>query len=249
MNECSRDSAGGLEVPAVTVVTVCFNSESTIERTFKSVFNQNYPNLEYIVIDGGSTDGTLAIVDRYRDRIAHVISERDGGIYDAMNKGVRLATGEWIHILNSDDFYASSDALQIAVPQLDRSRTNYFQMWRQFEDGRRDLQDWTYRRWRLFVSAFLPHPGLIVSSEQYESIGRYDTGYRIAADHDMILRLTARWPGLKHDLPLTVMQQGGYSEANMTRALREFKAVTIRHGLPRPVASFVYQLKRLWWRV
>ncbi len=249
MNACPPDSAFGSEAPVVSVVTVCFNSVRTIQRTLDSVFNQNYPNLEYIVIDGGSTDGTLAIVDQYRDRIAHVASEPDAGVYDAMNKGIRRATGDWIHILNSDDFYAGPDALQMAVPLLDRTRTNYFQMWRLFEDDRRDLQDWTYRRWRLFVSAFLPHPGLIVSREQYESVGLYDTRYRIAADHDMILRLTERWPGLKHGLPLTVMQQGGYSEMNMTKALQEFEAVTIRHGLPMPMAGLLYQLKRFWWRI
>ncbi|KPK67754.1 MAG: glycosyl transferase [Acidithiobacillales bacterium SM23_46] len=249
MNAVPRESAGVSVAPLVSVVTVCFNSARTIERTLKSVINQDYPNLEYIIIDGGSTDGTLTTIDLYRDRITHVISEPDGGVYDAMNKGVRRATGDWVHILNSDDYYASRAALQTAVPLLDRRRTNYFQMWRQFEDGRRDLQDWTYRRWRLFVSAFLPHPGLIVSRDQYESVGLYDTRYRIAADHEMILRLTAKWPGLKHDLPLTVMQQGGYSEMNLIQALREFEAVTIRHGLPRPVAGLIYQLKRRWWRV
>lgn len=248
MNSCRLDTASGLGVPTVSVVTVCFNSVRTIERTIKSVVEQDYPKLEYIVIDGGSTDGTLEIVDQYRDRIAYSISEPDGGVYHAMNKGIRHATGDWIHLLNSDDFYASQDALQIAVPLLNRRRTNYFQMWRQFEDGRRDIQDWTYRRWRLFVSAYLPHPGLIVSREQYEAIGLYDTRYRIAADHDMILRLTAKWPGIKHDLPLTVMQQGGYSEVNTSQTLKEFSAVTIRHGLQRPIARLIYQLKRLRWR-
>lgn len=214
-----------------------------------SVREQTYTNIEYIVIDGGSTDCTVDIIRDNCDVVTDWVSERDGGIYDAMNKGIRRARGEWIHILNSDDFYAGSDVLEKAIHMLDPAHTNYFAMWRQYEDGRRDLQNWGYHRWPLFVSAFLPHPGLIVSRTQYEAVGLYDTRYRIAADHDMILRLTSHWPGLSHAMPLTVMAQGGYSEENMLTALREFKAVTMEHGLPSPLASGFYCLKRLWWRV
>lgn len=236
-------------LPRVSVVTVCYNSARTIRRTVASVLAQQYPALEYVVVDGGSTDGTLDILEEYRPQLSKVVSEPDEGIYDAMNKGLRLASGEWIHILNSDDYYAADDVLRAAIPRLDPGRTNYFQMWREYADGRRDLQDWTYRRWRLFVSAFLPHPALIVSRSQYETIGLYDTSYRIAADHDMILRLTGRWPGLKHDLPLTVMQQGGVSGVEPGCSLREFSQVTRGHGLPALVAALIQSLKRIWWKI
>lgn len=235
--------------PRISVVTVCFNSARTLRRTLESVAGQNHPNIEYIVVDGGSTDGTLAIVGEYRHVVDKMVSEPDAGIYDAMNKGLRMATGDWIHILNSDDYYAAPDVLAAALPLLDPERTNYFRMWREYADGRRELQDWEYSRWRLFVSAFLPHPGLIVSRRQYETVGLYDTRYRIAADHDMILRLTARWPGMKHDLALTVMQQGGMSGVRPDESLREFRAVTERHGLPRAAGACLLGLKRIWWRV
>ncbi|EKV25908.1 Glycosyltransferase [Caenispirillum salinarum AK4] len=235
--------------PLVSIVTVSFNSAATIGRTIDSVRAQTYPNIEFIVIDGGSTDGTVDIIRDNADVISRWVSEPDAGIYDAMNKGVRQATGDWIHILNSDDFYADPDVLERAVPLLDPQRTNYFAMWREFDDGRRDLQNWAYSRWRLFVSAFLPHPGLIVSREQYEAAGLYDCQYRVAADHDMILRLTRRWPGLGHPVPLTVMAQGGFSEQNMLRSLREFQRMTIAHGLSSPLAQAVYWFKRVWWRV
>jgi glycosyltransferase involved in cell wall biosynthesis len=233
----------------ISIVTVCYNSAITILRTIDSVREQTYPNIEYLVIDGGSTDGTVDIIRANGDVVTDWVSEPDRGIYDAMNKGVCRARGEWIHILNSDDFYAGPDVLEKAVPMLDPGRTNYFAMWRQFEEGRRELQNWHYRRWPLFVSAFLPHPGLIVSRAQYGAAGLYDTRYRIAADHDMILRLTSRWPGLGHAMPLTVMAQGGYSEENMLTALQEFKGVTMGHGLPLLMASGFYWLKRLWWRI
>lgn len=235
------------ELPKITVITACFNSAGTIRRTLESVVNQTYPNIEYIVVDGGSNDGTLEIIEEFKPSIHRLVSEGDGGVYDAMNKGISLATGCWIHLLNSDDFYVDSNTLQSAVPQLDRARTNYFPILRQFEDESRDLQDWNYRRWRLFISAFLPHPGLVVSREQYQEVGFYDLRYKIAADHDMIMRLTRKWPGMKHLGALTVMQQGGLSEQNIKYALCEFRDITIRNGLPLPLAAILFALKRAWF--
>lgn len=248
MTAIPQATSRGSELPRVSVITVCYNSVRTIRRTLESVVSQDYPNLEYIVVDGASTDETMGIVGEYRHALAKVLSEPDGGIYDAMNKGVRLATGDWIHILNSDDYYATPTGLRTAMALLDPERTNYCKIWREFDDGRRDLQDWDYSRWRLFVSAFLPHPALIVSRRQYEAVGLYDTRYRIAADHDMILRLTSRWPGVKHDLALTVMQQGGVSGVHLGQSLREFRTVTERHGLPRAAGACLLGIKRIWWR-
>ncbi len=127
------------------------------------------------------------------------------------------------------------------------ARTNYFAIWREYGDGRRVLQDWRYRRWKLFLSAFLPHPGLIVAREQYQAVGWYRPEFRVAADHDMILRLTGRWRGLRHSQPLVTMLQGGFSETNMLTSLREFREVTVGHGLPRAVAAGICQFKKRWW--
>lgn len=95
----------------ISVITVCYNAVATIEGTIQSVINQSYDNIEYIVIDGASTDGTVDVIKRYIDHIDYYVSEPDGGIYDAMNKGVKVATGDWINILNSGDFYADKDSL------------------------------------------------------------------------------------------------------------------------------------------
>lgn len=234
--------------PLVSVVTVSFNSGKTIRRTIESVANQTYDRIEFIVVDGGSTDDTLSIVGEYADVVSRIISEPDQGIYDAMNKGIRAANGEWIHLLNSDDYYAAPNVIESAVRVLDPASTNYFWMWRESSDHRRVLQAWTYSRWRLFISAFLPHPSLIVSRAQYDAVGLYDVNLRIAADHDMILRLTKRWGGRLHDFPLTVMQQGGASEVNKLLSLREFERLSRRHGLPSLIARLVFVLKRIWWR-
>ena len=92
-----------MELPKISIITITFNSEKTLEETIESVLSQNYPNLEYLIIDGGSSDGTLEIVKRYKDKIDFVISEPDRGISDAFNKGIRYATGEIVGIINSDD--------------------------------------------------------------------------------------------------------------------------------------------------
>ena len=95
----------------ISVITICYNAEKTIEITIKSVLNQSYKNLEYIIIDGGSKDNTMKIVKRYKDKISSVISEPDNGIYDAMNKGVRIATGEWLNMMNAGDCYTNDEVL------------------------------------------------------------------------------------------------------------------------------------------
>ena len=96
----------------ISVVTVCYNAADTIERTMLSVLNQTYHDIEYIIIDGGSTDGTVDIIRKYADKIAYWVSEPDKGIYDAMNKGIKVATGEWINFMNAGDYYYSNEVLK-----------------------------------------------------------------------------------------------------------------------------------------
>lgn len=97
--------------PLITIVTVCFNAVDTIEKTIQSVLNQTYQNVEYIVIDGASTDGTQDMINKYRDKLAYYVSEPDGGIYDALNKGVKYAHGDWIGILNCGDLFHDTEVL------------------------------------------------------------------------------------------------------------------------------------------
>lgn len=247
----SATDAGGprepRRAPKLTVVTVCRNVATTIRRTIESVLAQTYRPLEYIVIDGASTDGTLEIVHSFGDRIDRVVSEADGGIYEAMNKGIALATGEWIHLLNADDEYGDPNALARAVMGLDSSRTNYFAMYLQHADGRRDLKEFRFALWKLYVSAFLPHPALIVSRTQYREVGVYDSSYAIAADHDLILRLVRRYPPRFEPIPLVTMHSGGISSRDLALVREEFKRATVAAGLPVWVAGCIAFAKRVWW--
>ena len=105
--------------PKISVITICFNAEKTLEETILSVINQTYDNIEYIIIDGASKDNTMDIVNKYRNRISIVISEPDKGIYDAMNKGIKLASGDWINFMNAGDSFAGEDVVEKYISQID----------------------------------------------------------------------------------------------------------------------------------
>lgn len=235
------------DLPTVSVVTVSFNAARTIRRTIDSVLAQTHPILEYLVIDGGSTDGTLDILRSYGDRLRFV-SEPDRGMYEAMNKGVTRSRGQWIHLLNADDWYVADDALARAVPHLDPNRTTYFDLFRAYPDGRRILQSRDVRPYMLYISAFLPHPSLIVARSQYDAVGLYDPELRIASDHDLILRLVRKFPPRHVRLPLTVMDQTGISARSLDTSLNEFSIVTRRHGLPAALVEAIRVLKVAWWK-
>ena len=113
--------------PLISVITVCYNAASCIEKTILSVINQTYSNIEYIIIDGGSTDGTIDIVNKYKDRISVIVSEKDKGIYDAMNKGVTYATGEWVNFMNAGDtFYNSNVVTELFKDNIEEKYTVVF---------------------------------------------------------------------------------------------------------------------------
>lgn len=104
--------------PKVTIVTVCLNAVNDIEKTLTSVVNQTYPNIEYIIIDGGSNDGTINIIEKYIDKIKYYISEPDEGIYNAMNKGIKIATGEWINFMNAGDYFYQSQTVSLFIENI-----------------------------------------------------------------------------------------------------------------------------------
>lgn len=176
----------------ITIITICYNSVATLEKTILSVVEQSYKNIEYIIIDGNSNDGTLDIIKKYENNITKWISEPDKGLYDAMNKGILLATGDLIGILNSDDtFYSTRVVEEIAnfhkQNNIDASVGTIIQ---HNEEGK-IVRLYSSKYWnpeKLKIGFMPPHPSIFLKSTLFSSYGNYDLGFKIGADYELIIR-------------------------------------------------------------
>lgn len=223
--------------PKITIITACYNSEQSIEKTIKSVLNQKYPHIEYIIIDGKSTDCTMNIVDRYIDGIEKVVSEEDNGIYNAYNKGIKLSTGNIIYFLNSDDYLYNENIIgEIAelfinnekikmiygnVLAIDK-KSNF-----QYELGsERTLED-------LKECKMIPHQGVFVKKQLFEVYGLFSETYKICSDFDFIIKCFKDGEKDIHYINkiVAVYSQGGIStKPENARILKEeFNDIVHRH--------------------
>jgi len=177
--------------PLVSVITPVFNGGIHLGETIQSVLSQSYRNIEYIIIDGGSTDGTLDIINKYDDKIDYWVSEPDKGIYDAMNKGIRLAEGELVGIINSDDYYLDGAIEKIVAAAVKEPEVGVFHADMRFERAKGRIEIWHSKDtlgksdvYRMPVN----HPTVFVRSACYKTCGLFNTKYRVAADYDLIIR-------------------------------------------------------------
>ncbi len=225
----------------LSVITVARNAAATISDTLRSVAEQSHPHVEHIVIDGASTDDTLQIVRGF-SHIAQLVSESDSGLYHAMNKGIRMATGEVIGILNADDVYAHADVLTSIAntfedPDIDVSYGDLVYV-------ERDHPDRVVRYWQskpfspgLFRRGWLPaHPTFFVRHSVYEKYGGFDLSYRIQSDFELTMRLLEIHRVPSRYLPeiLVRMRMGGATNnsiANMIKGNMESYRACRRHGL------------------
>jgi glycosyltransferase involved in cell wall biosynthesis len=211
--------------PKISIITVCFNSAKTIRNTIESVISQDYPNIEYIIIDGGSSDETVAIVKEYADRIAVIVSESDRGIYDAMNKGVALASGEIVGMLNSDDVYINEHAVSELMKTMQDARADSvfadLVIVDPIDPGKvLRYYDSSYFTPSKFRFGWMPaHPTFFVKKSLYDKVGPYSLDYKISADYEMLIRLLwvekATYAYLPK--PLVRMRHGGASTSGLGR--------------------------------
>ncbi len=207
----------------MSVITVVFNGAATLEHTIRSVIEQTYDNVEHIIVDGGSTDATLDILRKYDDQIDYWVSEKDAGIYDAMNKGIALARGEYIGMLNSDDFFANSSSLKIITTRLQVSNVDAVFSCLDIVDSvnldrvLRKYRISSFSPFMLRIGVMPPHPTFYCKRSCYEKAEPYRTSYRIAADFEMLVRLL-----LKHkitwsfiDETTVKMRAGGVSSSGI----------------------------------
>lgn len=171
--------------PLISVVTVCYNAATTIEATIQSVINQTYPHIEYIIIDGGSTDGTVDIIKRYANRIAYWVSEPDKGIYDAMNKGIEVATGEWINFMNAGDWFYDECVLSNVFTKPIHSYINivYGKTLAKYDWGNYIVTPPAIHV--LNKRMCLCHQSIFIRGS-YHKAHLYDLAISLAADYDMI---------------------------------------------------------------
>lgn len=174
----------------VSIITVCLNAAETIETTVRSVIGQTYTDIEYIVVDGGSTDGTVQILEKYRDFFSVFISEKDEGIYDAMNKGIELAHGEYIGIINADDWYEKETvACVVQTARTIEKDIGVICGQCRFVDGMADYLPRRKSMNHIWTEMPIAHPAAFIKRSVYGRLGKYDTRYKIAADYELIFRL------------------------------------------------------------
>jgi len=236
-----------LQTPLISIVTITLNAEKHLEQTIQSVLNQTYKSIEYIIVDGGSTDRSLEIVNKYKNHIAHFISEKDDGIADAMNKGFALSTGEYVLFLHSDDYFNSDDILEKSTDffnepvdiitfgilfgkHFNLCKPRGFNFWFNFKQG-------------------IYHQGTFCRRQLIERLKGFDTQFRIAMDYDFFLRAYKSDARLKTiPLVLAVMRDTGVSSRKDWQSLRyRFNEERRVHqkNCSALLMKIIYQL--YWW--
>jgi glycosyltransferase involved in cell wall biosynthesis len=236
------DSVQGIDChPLITVITVVFNGEATLEKSILSVINQTYDNVEYILIDGCSTDGTLDIIRKYAHAIDYWVSEPDAGIYDAWNKAVVCASGNWICFIGADDYLWGDSVLQNMVPTMMSAMPSYKLVYGAITmvNSRQEVisrlgDSWEISKKEMRNIMSVPHPGLMHHRTWFENYGLFDASYKIGGDYEMLLR---GWPAqdalFVSDLVTVGMTQGGVSSSpkNALLGLREIRRAQLSHGI------------------
>lgn len=226
------------EGPLVSIITVVYNGREHLAQAIESVLGQTYPRLEYIIIDGESNDGSLDIIQRYQHHLAYWVSEKDKGISDAFNKGIKVAKGDIIGILNADDWY-EPDAVQIAVDAFDQTSgvvSGGLQCWLGQEKDFAYLPDDT----KLHREMTVNHPASFVRQEVYQQWGGYQEKHKLAMDYDLMLRLKTNGVVFSTlDTVLTNQRLRGVSDQNWLAT--RYECLTIKNeALGWRFAHYVY---------
>ena len=238
----------------LSLITVTYNSVSTLADTLNSVRRQTYENIEYIVVDGGSTDGTKEIINSNMDIISKWITEPDHGIYDAMNKGLKLATGEIIGILNSDDVYNYDTVLQDIIEYFQQNREidgiHAELYYVQKDDLNKKVRHWKTKKYYdgAFRKGWHPaHPTLYLKKCVYEKYGFFDLDFKLAADFELMLRFIEKYRiNIKYiSQPIIRMRLGGATSASLKNIFRQNVECYLafkRNNLTIPPLYFYYRL-------
>jgi glycosyltransferase involved in cell wall biosynthesis len=242
----------------ISIITVVYNGENTIRDTIESVLSQDLPNLEYIIIDGKSSDSTVDIIKSYGNQITRFLSEQDGGIYDAMNKGIRLATGDIIGILNSDDLYANNQILSEVAQKFNCNTIDAVYGDLVYVDGNdlgRIRRNWKAGEYQegLFLWGWMPpHPTFFIRKEWYEKHGDYRLDLGSAADYELMLRMIHKHKANPSYIPevMVRMRVGGISNSKLKNRIdankMDRKAWAVNGLVPYPVTLLLKPVRKLF---
>jgi glycosyltransferase len=178
----------------ISIITTCYNRAATIQGAIESVLAQDYPDIEYIIVDGLSNDGSMDIINKYKDRVAKIVSERDHGMYEAINKGIRMATGDIIGLVHSDDFLYDNHVISDIVKQFEDTDADFLYgdgVFVNANDINKPVRNWiggTYHRWKVACGWLPLHPTCYIRKDVMMREGLYDETYKIAADSDLLFR-------------------------------------------------------------
>lgn len=238
-----------MEKYKITVVTVCYNVVDTIEDTMKSVFAQSYPEIEYIIVDGKSTDGTLDIINRYKSKVDVVVSESDKGIYDAMNKGIQLATGDYIIFMNSGDKFNSKNSVSNIFNGLTKSvDIIYGDATFRYANGTRIVRAESHHQ--LKINLPFSHQSVFVKTSIMKD-NPFNLDYKLAADYDFFLTAYqanctfAYYPVVVGDVRI----DDGNSYNHFYRSKREVKAIQVSHGFSKGYVVYNFYKATIWYSV
>jgi len=241
----------------ISIITITYNSAATLEQTINSVLDQGYKDIEYIIVDGGSTDNTLQIIEKYKSKISKFISEKDNGLYDALNKGIGFATGDVIGILHSDDFYMDNKVLEkyARIFIKDHSDAVYSDLFYvNKEDTNKVIRKWKSGRHKpnSFLQGWMPpHPTFFVKRSVYEKFGKFNLDFKHSADYELMLRFIH-----KHKIKLNYLHEftvkmrvGGQSNVSVQNRvnanIEDRKAWQVNGLKPRFYTSYLKPLRKI----
>lgn len=209
--------------PLISIITINYNNAAGLERTIRSVVSQSYPDMEYLVIDGNSTDGSKEVINRYADKISYSISEKDSGIYNAMNKGISKATGRYLLFVNSGDELIHPHGISTAAPHLNGEGLVYFNLILQTENGQETKRYPNTLSFDYFLHESLPHPASFIKRELFTLYGPYNESYKIVSDWAFFLLIVCKYnASYKHvNETFSVFFLDGISSSEQSRKLIE----------------------------
>ncbi len=236
-----------MNLQKISIITVCYNAQKTIEKTIQSVVNQSYKNIEYIIIDGQSNDKTLSILKLFQSKISKLVSESDSGIYNAMNKGINYASGEYLLFLNSDDYLLSHTVIENYMTKINEAKqADIFYgdlLIYDHTNGKGKIWEAKPVSGKTLYNSTLPHPSTIFKRSIFEELGNYDESYKISADHEFFVRAFVKNKKFQYiNILSTLFSTGGVSTSEKhTKQLNKERQRTINtHFTP---------LQRLFLRI